>query len=224
MPDKSRTAQSVAYVLIVEADDAMRDLILQKVRAPNCAVDVARDEDEAVAKAVQRRPQLIIVKQHAPLHLDELQPPAVSIASRICRRARLSRAVRLVTHSDTAITLRWRAWPSARTFSDYYCAVEWTPMGRQQFPKRKVTFFDCHCISARPVFETQPWRKEWYAYSARDVALSFLSHHLRFWLDTPQPAPSLYFIRPTLTLAQLDRIRLDSIMASLNLHEPRGRQ
>src|SRR5262245_24391387 len=118
MPDRSHTSQPFAYVLIVEAKDALRALILQKVRAPNCAVDVARDEDEAVAKALQRRPQLIIVKQHTPLHLDELQPPSISTASRICRRARLSRAVRLVTHSDAAITLRWRIWPSAMTFSD----------------------------------------------------------------------------------------------------------
>jgi len=210
MPDKSRTAQSFAYVLIVEADDAMRDRILQTVRAPNCAVDVARDEDEAVAKALQHRPRLIIVKQHAPLHLDELQPPTLSIASRICRRARLRRAVRLVTHSDAAITLRWRIWPSARTFSDNHCAIEWMPKGRQGLTTRKVTFPNNHCISARPVFKSQQWRKEWYSYSPCDVALKFLSDHLRFWLDTPQPSPSLYLIRPILTLPRpVDRISLN---------------
>src|SRR5262249_26777600 len=151
-PNKSRTAQLFAYVLIVEADDTMRDRILQNVRAPNCAVDEARHEDEAVAKALQHRPRLIIVKQHDPLHLDELHPPAVSIASRICLRARLSRAVRLVTHTDAAITLRWRIWPSARTFSDNHCTIEWMPIGRQRMTRRKVAFSDNHCVSARPVF------------------------------------------------------------------------
>jgi hypothetical protein len=207
MPDSSRTAQPFAYVLIVEADDTMRDLILQKVRAPNCAVDVARDEDEAVAKAVQHRPQLIIVKQHSPLHLDELQPPPVSIASRICRRAGLSRAMRLVTHSDASITLRWRIWPSAKTFSNNHCTIEWMPRGHRRFATRKVAFSDNHCIIARPVFESQQWRKEWYSYSACDADLKFLSSHLRFWLDVPQPAPSLYLIRPNWTLPQpIDRI------------------
>jgi len=210
MPDSSHNTQPFANVLIVEADDAMRGLILQKVQAPNCAVDVARDEDEAVAKALQRRPRLIIVKQHSPLQLDELQPPPVSIASRICRRARLSRAVRLVTHSDAAITLKWRIWPSARTFSDDHCTIEWTPIGRQRSSTRKVTFYDNHCISARPVFESQQWRKEWYSYSACDITLKFLSGHLRFWLDAPQSAPSLYLIRPIHTPPQpIDRISLN---------------
>jgi CheY-like chemotaxis protein len=74
MPESSPTARPFAYVIVVEADDAVRDLILQTVRAPNCAVDVARDEDEAVAKALQHRPRLIIVKQHSPLHVDQLHP------------------------------------------------------------------------------------------------------------------------------------------------------
>ena len=172
MPGSNRTAQPFAYILIVEDDDALRHRILQTVRVPNCAVDLARDEDEAVAKSIQHRPQLIIVKQHAPLHVDELHPPAVNIASRICRRAHLSRAVRLVTHSDAAITLRWHNWPSARTFSDGHCS-----------------------IIARPVFDTQQWRKEWYAYSTSSVAVKFLSLHLRFWLGVVQPAPSLNIIR-----------------------------
>ena len=45
-----------AYIMIVEADDAVRDLIHKTVRAPNNTVGLARDEDEAVAKALQRRP------------------------------------------------------------------------------------------------------------------------------------------------------------------------
>jgi len=172
MPDSNRNARPFAYVLIVEDDAAVRDRILQTVRTPNYAVDVARNEDEAVAKALQHRPQLIIVKLHSPLHVDELDPPAVSIASRICRHAGLHRSVRLVTHTDAAITLRWHNWPSVKTFSDSHCS-----------------------IIARPVFDTQRWRKEWYAYSTSDVAVKFLSIHLRFWLGVAQPAPSLNILR-----------------------------
>jgi CheY-like chemotaxis protein len=189
MSDNSPTPQPFAYVIVVEADDAVRDLVLQKVRAPNCAVDVAQDEDEAVAKALRHRPQLIIVKQHSPLRVDQLHPPSVSIASRICQRARLSRSVRLVTHSDAAITLRWHNWPSERTFSDSH-------------------FF----IIARPVFDTQRWRKEWYSYSTADAALKFLSDHLRFWVGPVQPAPNLGIIRlpgSLLPWAQPDRISLN---------------
>ena len=106
MSDNSPAAQPFAYVLVVEPDDVVRARVLQIVHAPNCTVDTARDEDEAVAKALQYRPQLIIVKQHSPIQVDELHPPSVSIASRICRRAQLNRSVRLVTHSDSAITLQ----------------------------------------------------------------------------------------------------------------------
>jgi CheY-like chemotaxis protein len=171
MSDSNRTAQPFAYILIVEPDDAVRDLIQKTVRAPNCVVDLARDEDEAVAKAIQRRPQLIIVKEHSPLHVDELHPPSVSVASRICRRARLSRSVRVVTHSDASITLRWHIWPSTRTFPDNLCII------------------------ARPVFGAQQWRKEWYSYSSCDMTPEFLSKHLQFWLGVAQPAGSLSLIR-----------------------------
>jgi CheY-like chemotaxis protein len=171
MSDSNLTAQPFAYILIVEADDAVRDLIQKTVRAPSCVVDLARDEDEAVAKALQRHPQLIIVKEHSPLHVDELHPPSVSVASRICRRARLGRSVRVVTHSDASITLRWRNWPSTRTFPDNLCII------------------------ARPVFDAQQWRKEWYSYSSRDLTPEFLSKHLQFWLGVAQPAGSLSLIR-----------------------------
>jgi CheY-like chemotaxis protein len=171
MSESSHPVQALTNILIVEGDDALRDLILQKVQAPNCVVEVARDEDEAVAKASRQRPQLIIVKQHSPLQVDELHPPAVSMASRICMRARLSQAVRLVTHSDAAITLRWHRWPSMKTFSDSFCVI------------------------ARPVFDTQRWRKEWYSFSPGKLAPEFLSDHLRFWLGATRPAPSLSLIR-----------------------------
>lgn len=171
MSDSSRTEQPFAHIMIVEADDALRDHIHQTFRAPNCAVDVARDEDEAVTKALQHRPQLIIVKQHSPLHVDEFHPPSVGVASRICRRARLSRAVRVVTHSDASITLMWSNWPSVRTFPDHLCVI------------------------ARPVFDRQEWRKEWYSYSNCDLTPEFLSMHLRFWLGAAQPPSSLSLIR-----------------------------
>ena len=159
MPDSDHIVRHLAYILIVEEDAALHDFILHTVRKSNYAADVARDEDEAVAKSLQHHPQLIIVKQHIPLTVDELHPPGVSIASRICRRARLNRTVRLVTHSDAAIALRWHNWPSVKTFSD-----------------------SSFSIIARPVFDTQPWRKEWYSYSSSDVAVKFLSKHMQFWL------------------------------------------
>ena len=171
MSESSHTVQALTNILIVEGDDALRELVLQKVQAPNRVVEVARDEDEAVAKALQQRPQLVIVKQHSPLQVDEKRPPSVSIASRICRRARLSRNVRLVTHSDASITLRWHQWPSTQTFSDSFCVI------------------------ARPVFDAQRWRKEWYSFSPSEMSPEFLSRHLRFWLEVTLPAPSLSLIR-----------------------------
>lgn len=172
MPDSNHIVRPFAYILIVEEDVVLHDFILHSFQKSNSAVDVARDVDEAVAKSLQHRPQLIIVKQHIPLNVDELHPPDVSLASRICRRARLSRAVRLVTHSDAAIALRWHNWPSVKTFSDRHLS-----------------------IIARPVFDTQPWRKEWYSYSNSEVAVKFLSFHLKLWLGAAQPPPDLRVIR-----------------------------
>jgi CheY-like chemotaxis protein len=173
--ESARTPQPDAYVMIVEPDDAVRDSLRRTVSAPNCAVDIARDEDEAVAKALQHRPQLIIVKQHAPLSLDLLQPPSASVASRICRRARLSRAVRLVTHSDAAITFKAKT----KTFSE-----------------------SVQRIIVRPAFRSQPWRKEWYSYCAHDMASEFLSSFIPFWLGRTKISPYLdltgfrQFVRP----------------------------
>jgi hypothetical protein len=45
------------------------------IKAPNYAVDVARDQDKAIYKALQRRPQLIIVKVHEALDIDPKSPP-----------------------------------------------------------------------------------------------------------------------------------------------------
>jgi CheY-like chemotaxis protein len=156
------TSRPFAYVMIVEPDDAARNEILRTVRAPNCAVDVARNEDEAVAKALQHRPQLIIVKQRDPLYLDNLHPHYSSIASRICRRARLSRAVRLLTHSDSTITMK---------------------MGAEMISDSNQS------LIVRLVYKSQLWRKEWYSYCARDLASEFLSNNIPFWLGrthTPQ--------------------------------------
>jgi hypothetical protein len=168
MFESKQDSQPFAYIMIVEPDDAVRDSILRTVEAPNCAVDVARDVDEAVMKASQHRPQLIIVKQHDPLYVDALQPPSVSIASQICRRARLSRAVRLVTHSDASITIKCRnRLPLPETFSQ---------------PNQ--------CIIVRPLFKTQLWRKEWYSYSAHDMVLRLVSDYLPFWLGNKQHLPA----------------------------------
>jgi CheY-like chemotaxis protein len=192
MSESKPTPHTFAYVLIVEPDDAVRDSILRTVEAPNCAVDVARDEDEAVMKASQHRPQLIIVKQHEPLYLDAFQPPSVSIASSICRRARLSRAVRLVAHSDAAITFKLRddmqfcATFNSATLSD--AALTFKEITKHHF--MQTVSLPHQCVIVRPVFKTQLWRKEWYSYCTRDFALKFLSDHLPFWLSHKQPRPS----------------------------------
>jgi CheY-like chemotaxis protein len=154
--------QSFAYVMIVEPDDAIRESILRTVTARNCAVDVARDEDEAVAKAVQHRPQLIIVKQHEPLGIPAVKLLYSSIASRICRRAKLSRAVRLVTHSDAA----------------------------SQFKRETETLaIPAQFTVVKLVFKSQPWRKEWYSHSANDLTSRFLSDYIPVWLGQIKSPP-----------------------------------
>jgi len=156
MSDESPRTEPFAYVLIVEEVEEIRDSAPQVIRPPNCAVDVARDEEEAIYKAIQHRPQLLIVKRHEALEIDSQNPPPVSLASRICRRARLSRAVRLVTHSDVALTFRGR------------------PSGTFSGPRQLIIM--------KPEFPGQAWRKEWYTYSAPDRALAFLSRHIPLWL------------------------------------------
>src|SRR5262245_49702067 len=128
--------QDFAYVIIVEPDDAVQEAILRTITAPNFAVNVARDEDEAVAMAVQHRPQMIIVKQHEPLDLLSLKRPSSSMASRICRRAQLNRAVRIVTHSDAAIAFKG---------------------------KTKTIALHAQFIIVKLKFKSQPWRNVWYS-------------------------------------------------------------
>ena len=175
--------QSFAYVMIVEPDDAVREDILRTVTAPNCAVDVARNEDEAVAKAAQHRPQLIIVKQHEPFDLLSLKRPSSSIASRICRRAQLNRAVRLVTHSDTEIAFKGKT--------------------------KRITL-PAQFIIVKLEFKSQPWRKEWYSNCANDLTVKFLSDHLPFWLgrikSPPFPEPNYGNFK---TFVRSDRINLN---------------
>jgi CheY-like chemotaxis protein len=177
--------QSFAYVMVVEPDDAIREAILRTVTTPNCAVDMARDEDEAVAKAVQHHPQLIIVKQHEPLDPIALKQPFSSIASRICHRAQLNKAVRLVTHSDAAIALR---------------------------AKTKSLTLPARFIIVRLVFKSQPGRKEWYSNCANDLTAKFLSDHIPFWLgrgrikSPPFPEPNYSDFKP---FVRSDRIDLN---------------
>jgi hypothetical protein len=187
MSESKLATRPFAYVMIVEPDDAARDSILQTVEAPNCAVDVARDEDEAVMKAIQHRPQLIIVKQHESLYIDAFQPPPVSIASRICRRARLSRAVRLVTHSDFAITFKLREDMHYRATLNK--ATKITNKEMTNHHSVKIFSVPNQCVIVRPLFKTQLWRKEWYSFCPHDIALNFLSNHLPFWLGRKQPSP-----------------------------------
>jgi hypothetical protein len=168
-----------AYILIVESDKELRESALHTIKAPNCAIDVARDEDEAVHKALQHRPQLIIVKLHEALDIDPHNPPATSRASMICRRARLSRAVRLVTHSDVAFTIRSK--------------VIWHPMNllplSSQSEVGQTFSHPEQVILIRPKFPDQAWRKEWYTYSGSERGMDFLSDHLPYWLGWTSDPP-----------------------------------
>jgi hypothetical protein len=178
--ESSRTGP-FAYVLIVESDKDLRESALHTIKVPNCAIDVARDEDEAVYKALQHRPYLIIVKLHEALDIDPQNPPTTSRASLICRRARLSRAVRLVTHSDIAITIRSK--------------VIWHPMNLlplSSISEVGETVSDPEqIVLIRPKFKDQVWRKELYTYSGAKRGLDFLSDHIPHWLawtpDHPFP-------------------------------------
>jgi hypothetical protein len=154
--------KSFSYVIIVEPDDLIREAILRTVTAPDCAVDVARDEDEAVAKAEQHRPQLIIVKQHEPFDIPRLKLPSSSIASRICRRAKLNRAVRLVTHSDAAIQFKG---------------------------KTETLAIPAQFTVVKLVFKSQPWRKEWYSHCTNDLTSRFLSDYIPVWLGQIKSPP-----------------------------------
>src|SRR5262249_122476 len=149
----------------------LRKSALRTIAAPNCAVDVARDEDEAVHKALQHRPQLIIVKLHQPLEVDPWNPPSTGLVARICRRARLTRAVRLVTHSDVAITVVQKQ--STTNLDPAEATVSMSRMMN--------TFSDPQqLVLMRPKFKSQEWRKEWYLYCSQEK-LELLSDHLPFW-------------------------------------------
>jgi hypothetical protein len=171
MSKESSRTEPFAYILIVESDKDLRESALHTIKAPNCAIDVARDEDEAVDKALQRRPHLIIVKLHEALDIDPQNPPTTSRASLICRRAHLSRAVRLVMHSDVAFTIRSK--------------VIWYPSNFPFCPYSKIGQTFSHTeqvILTRPKFTNQAWRKEWYTYSGSKRGLDFLSDHIPYWL------------------------------------------
>jgi hypothetical protein len=159
MSEANRRLESFDYILLVEEDEEIRDSALRLIRPPNCAVDVARGAEEAVAKAIQHRPQLIIAKRHESLDIDSQNPPPHSTPSLICRRARLSRKVSLVTHSDVAMTFKGR------------------PSGSYSGPKQLILM--------KPEFPNQAWRKEWYAYSSPERALTFLSFFIPLWLGRP---------------------------------------
>jgi CheY-like chemotaxis protein len=183
MSEKSSRTEPFAYILIVESDEDLRRLALQTIVATNCAVDVARDEDEAVYKAIQHRPQLIIIRQHEPIEIDPWNPPQFSVASQICRRARLYRSVRLVTHSDVALTT-----PIGRVVRINFRgkAVIMTPSGVVEV--RVPGIFNPQICMMRPKFKGQDWRKEWFLYSSSDKTVKVLSELIPFLLGrTPDP-------------------------------------
>jgi len=182
-----------AYILIVECDKELRESALNTIDVPNCAVDTVQDEDEAVYKARQHRPQLIIVKRHEPLNINVWKPPRPSAASLICRRAHLSTAVRLVTHSDVAVTAHLALKPEDKL-------PPMTPSLQQRIEHMAL---DRHLFSnpqqpvlVRPKFVGQDWRKEWYLYCGREQTMEFLSHHIPFflgWVDRSTSPIFKYF-------------------------------
>jgi CheY-like chemotaxis protein len=186
MSVKSNRTETFAYILIVESDKDLRESALNTITVPNCAVDTVRDEDEAVYKALQHRPQLIIVKRHEPLNINVWNPPQPSAASLICRRAHLTTAVRLVTHSDVAVTAQLALNPVHKLPS-------MTPILQQRIAHlaldRRLFSNPQQPILLRPKFVGQDWRKEWYLYCSRDQTTEFLSHHIQFLLGRGSRAP-----------------------------------
>jgi hypothetical protein len=197
MSKESSRTEPFAYILIVESDKDLRESALHTIKAPNCAIDVARDEDEAVDKALQRRPHLIIVKLHEALDIDPQNPPTTSRASLICRRAHLSRAVRLVMHSDVAITIRSRGrfhppnllLPGTESKVGKTFSHPGSEAGRTFSHPEQV-------ILVRPRFAGQVWRREWYCYSGSELVMDLISGHIPYWLgwatyppyaQTPEP-------------------------------------
>jgi CheY-like chemotaxis protein len=156
MSEETSRTEPFAHILIVDSDKDLRESALNKISVPNCAVDVAMDEDEAVHKAQQHRPQLIIIERHEPLDVNLCAPLRTSAASSICRRAHLTRATRLVTHSDIAITFHGTVTIAC---------------SNPQLP-----------ILVRPEFTGQDWRKEWYLYCGPDSIIKYLSHHIPYLL------------------------------------------
>jgi CheY-like chemotaxis protein len=185
MSEKNICAKQFAYILIVDNDKTFQESAIHSIGVPNCAIDVARDEDEAVHKALQHRPQLIVVKQHEPLNINVWTPPKPSAASLICRRARLTTAVRLVTHSDVAVTAHLAMIPDNKQ-------SPMTPILQQRIAQlgldRRLFSNPQQPILVRPKFVGQDWRKEWYLYCSRDQMTEFLSHHIPFllgWVHLP---------------------------------------
>jgi hypothetical protein len=178
-------SESLAYILIVESDEALRHPIPRSISVPNCAVDVARDEDEAVHKALQHRPRLIIVKRHDPIEIDPMNPPIFSGASRICRRARLPRSVRLVTHSDVSVM-----GPATKAYlknSNGKLREVADSFATEESPAILTPRF----FLLRPMYKDQNWRKEWFLYCSPAKTIEVLSQLIPFWLGrTSDPLSS----------------------------------
>jgi|SRR5262245_49086380 len=195
MSEKNSHTESFAYILIVENDEELRQRALHTIAAPKCAVDVARDEDEAVYKALQHRPRLIIVRRHEPIEIDPLNPPRFSVASQICRRARLSRSLRLVTHSDV-----WVMGPATKVYlKDRHCKLvnhpDITVPGRHCIAnydtEESLVILEPTFFLLRPLFKDQDWRKEWFLYCSRENTIEVLSQLIPFWLGrTSNPLKS----------------------------------
>jgi len=203
-----------AYILIVESDETLRQSIPRSIAIPNCAVDVARDEDDAVYKALQHRPQLIIVSRHEPIEIDPLNPPLFSVASKICRRARLPRSVRIVNHSDVSVTTpALKAYLKDRDGKLVSHPDVMVP-GRQC-----IAYFDTEespvilkptFFLLRPQFKDQAWRKEWFLYCSPEKTNKIQSQLIPFWLGQTHHPFSATITRSGISLCLRNKHRSNS--------------
>jgi CheY-like chemotaxis protein len=144
----------MATILVVEDVGRVRDSARQLIEEMGYHATSASTENEAVERAKQNCPDLLIVNQHEPVSLDMARQDS-TLASRIGERARLRDDVMMVTHTDAALIVKEE--------------------GRQA-----VTYDDRHGLKFFVPRRADPrWRNECFAYSGERRYLRLLLSH---WL------------------------------------------
>ena len=143
-----------ATILVVEDVEKVRDSARQIIEEMGYHAASAGNEDEAVARAKQQCPDLLIVNQHEPVRL-EVAHQHPTVASRVSERAQLSADVLMVTHTDVALTVK-------------------------EPDRQTVTYNDKHGLKSFVPRRGDPqWRNECFAYSGERRYLKLLLSH---WL------------------------------------------